>query len=534
MTDGAPSGVCMSCGRSHAEVRNAGAASRSNTCAAFKTNSDSDLKRAAMTAAIEPMSGSSRESTDECRDLLDFLPWGCLVLDESFRILQLNAAAVRLLGRPREVLLGTSLTRYLRDSGLNRVFDGLRCGAGAAIRVEGSIRATAGDAPRVVELHAQACREGDATRFRIGMLDTTGMREADSALLYAARDMRDLYQNAPCGYHSLAPDATVVQINDTELRWLGYDRAEVLGKFKLTDLLEAGSRGEFESAFAWLKEHGEVRDLELDFRRKDSTVFPALLSATAVKGPAGEFLESRASVFDITQRRLAEREAEHYARRLKGMSRRAIEIQESERRALAQELHDRVGQNLTALNINLNILKGALASVGAAGFRARLDDSLQLVDRTVDAIRDVMTELRPAVLDDYGLAAVLRWYAEDFSRRTGIAVGLSSSDPVPRLPAAAEMALFRIVQEALTNVAKHAAASQVTLQLRTQHGDFELCIADDGRGFHPDAADSPGERGGWGLMIMRERADSVGATLRLDAAPGRGTRVVVNIESSPT
>lgn len=209
------------------------------------------------------------------------------------------------------------------------------------------------------------------------------------------------------------------------------------------------------------------------------------------------------------------------------VSRRLVEVQETERRILANDLHDLVGQKLTALNINLNIVKFESAPSMAAGIGARLNDSLKLVEETIESIRNVMAELRPAVLDDYGLTPVLRWYAEQFVKRTGVVTTVLEQGPTRRLPPAVEEALFRIAQEALTNVAKYARAGKVTVTLDTTFDESRLTIADDGCGFDPSAWKQPAKDHGWGLMIMRERAVAVGAELSVESAPGRGTRVIV-------
>jgi signal transduction histidine kinase len=209
------------------------------------------------------------------------------------------------------------------------------------------------------------------------------------------------------------------------------------------------------------------------------------------------------------------------------VSRRLVEVQETERRVLANDLHDLVGQKLTALNINLNIAKNESAASMAAGIGARLNESLKLVEETIESIRNVMAELRPAVLDDYGLTAVLRWYAEQFVKRTGVVTTVIEQGPARRLAPAVEEALFRIAQEALTNVAKYARAGKVTVTLRTTPDESRLTIADDGCGFDPSAWKQPAKDHGWGLMIMRERAAAVGAELSVESAPGRGTRVIV-------
>jgi len=214
------------------------------------------------------------------------------------------------------------------------------------------------------------------------------------------------------------------------------------------------------------------------------------------------------------------------------VSRRLVEVQETERRVLANDLHDLVGQKLTALNINLNIVKIESAASMAAGIGARFNDSLKLVEETIESIRNVMAELRPAVLDDYGLTAVLRWYAEQFVKRTGVVTTVIEQGPARRLAPVVEEALFRIAQEALTNVAKYARAGKVTVTLGTTP-DLSLTIADDGCGFEPSAK-QPAKDHGWGLMIMRERAAAVGAGLSVESAPGRGTRVIVTLTNHAT
>jgi signal transduction histidine kinase len=211
------------------------------------------------------------------------------------------------------------------------------------------------------------------------------------------------------------------------------------------------------------------------------------------------------------------------------VSRRMVEVQEAERREVANRLHDMVGQKLTALSINLNIVKGQLLPDQAAQIGHRLDDSLKLVEQTTESIRDVMAELRPAVLDDFGLAAVLRWYADQFSERTGVATTVVEQGTTRRLSPPAEHALFRMAQNALTNVAKHARADKAIVTLRTAPRATCLSVADNGDGFDPTALHPPALDRGWGLMIMRERAAAIGAQLTIDSAPGHGTKVVVTL-----
>lgn len=212
---------------------------------------------------------------------------------------------------------------------------------------------------------------------------------------------------------------------------------------------------------------------------------------------------------------------------------RTVELEaaarESERKELARELHDRVGQNLTALKINIDMLQPALASQGNAEVLARVADSAALLESTMDTIENVMSELRPPMLDDHGLAAALEWEARKFSKRTGIAVAVRVTDLIVRPAPQIEIALFRIAQEALNNVAKHAHARRVEIALEQANGGCVMFVQDDGIGFAgvEDASEKP--KYGLGLVTMRERAQAVGGHFAVQALPERGTRLTVRV-----
>jgi signal transduction histidine kinase len=212
------------------------------------------------------------------------------------------------------------------------------------------------------------------------------------------------------------------------------------------------------------------------------------------------------------------------AQTLRALSQRLVEAEESERRAMHRELHDRIGQNLAALSIDLHILRAQLpASEHSA---TRLDNAAATVRATIADVRNLMAELRPPALDDYGLAPALRAFCHAFASRSGVHVECAAEDLAQRPRAVVEMALFRITQEAATNIAKHAHARRVDVTLAMGEDGLTLSIVDDGRGF--DAA-GPRAQPSWGLSMMRERADAVGATLHIESRPGGGTSVVVQV-----
>ena len=208
---------------------------------------------------------------------------------------------------------------------------------------------------------------------------------------------------------------------------------------------------------------------------------------------------------------------------LLALGRRLATLQEKERRDIARELHDRVGQSLTALGLNLESLRAA--QPGEEALR-RIEDSRALLEQTGRTITDVLTELKPPMLASYGLLDALRFHAREFSRRTGIEVRVDGVEE--RFAPEIEMTLFRIGQAALNNVAQHAQAKSVRVTVERAGVRVRFAIRDDGAGFDTDKALASGR---WGFAAMRERAEAIDGTLRIDSAPGRGTGVVVEFQA---
>jgi PAS domain S-box-containing protein len=310
-------------------------------------------------------------------------------------------------------------------------------------------------------------------------------------------------------------------------RICGYLADEIIGKhysrFFLPDHATRGDPG-IQLQFASMQGRYESEGWRV---RKNRSQFWAHVILTPLLDETGKLRGFSEIVHDITERKRAEEDLHSYADRLKTTSRRLVEVQESERRLLATELHDRVGQNLTALGINLSIVAGGLPPGAKPELAARLEDCNALVEGTVDAMRDVMAELRPHALDDYGLPAALRSLATGFSRRTGIQVAFEKEGRGADLPKPVDLAMFRIAQEALNNVAKHANAQHVEIAIKRANGSAVLSVRDDGVGFDPQRVDGPRAEAGWGLLIMRERAEAVGAHFTLKAGPNSGTQVLV-------
>ncbi len=210
------------------------------------------------------------------------------------------------------------------------------------------------------------------------------------------------------------------------------------------------------------------------------------------------------------------------------LSVRLLEIQEEERRRLSQELHDEIGQILTALRIEISRSKAPAGALGPE-VRERLERAHNLAEKAVETVRDISLLLRPSALDDLGLVPALQWQLADFSRRAGIACEFSENEVKDLLPDSVRTCVYRVVQEALHNCEKHAAAARISVRLRQAPGSLTVEVEDDGRGVDLDGKGMPRRTAGFGVLGMRERAAMVGGSLVFDSSPGRGTRVSLRI-----
>jgi signal transduction histidine kinase len=242
------------------------------------------------------------------------------------------------------------------------------------------------------------------------------------------------------------------------------------------------------------------------------------------------FATSYAGRLEARLRRQRETER-HNAEDLQRLSAKLITVQEEERRAIARELHDEVGQVLTAVKMELSV---AQRTIDAAGVPGRpLDDAHTITDSALNAVRDLSRLLHPALLDDLGLAAAVDASVKGFRRRHGIAVDLETKGLEARLPPPVEAAAYRIIQESLTNLARHAHAKRCRIVIEYSLDLLTISVQDDGVGMHRAEAEHGGASRGLGLISMRERVAQFGGTLAVQTLPGHGTTITARIPAAP-
>ncbi|MEW6320954.1 MAG: ATP-binding protein [Acidobacteriota bacterium] len=292
------------------------------------------------------------------------------------------------------------------------------------------------------------------------------------------------------------------------------------GALRLSEDIQVLNRTAFVQHQAAVQDIHDVAEAQV-WQRLGLALSVSLLAALIAAVYSGR-LERR-----LTEQREKEAEA---ARELQRLSSRLITAQEDERRVIARELHDEVGQVLTAVRVELSRAERALAAHGEPGL---LVEAQAITEGALRSVRDLSQLLHPSVLDDMGLAAAVERHAKGQSRRHGIEIHVVHDGVADvRLAPDVEAAAYRIVQEALTNVVRHARATRCTVTLRRADDRLLISVDDDGRGFPPDDG-SNGRPRGLGLVGMRERAAQVGGSLRLASVPGDGTRLSVELPLQP-
>lgn len=458
-------------------------------------------------------------SEERAKRLVELCPIGIMVGDTSGNILEVNDAFVRMLGHTREEVLSRKVNwKELTPPELRHL----------DVRAIEEVRRTGTHVPFEKEyVHKGGTRVpvlvgtaylGGPDELGIGFLvDITERVRAEEALRESETRFRSAFGDAAIGMALVATDGRFLQVNRSLCEMVGYSEQELMA---LT-FQAITHPDDLQPSLALLRQAlaGERLSYQMEkryFHRLGQVVW-ALLTVSLVRNAGGNPQYFVSQIQDITERKLAE--ATHQA-----LSQRLVEVQEGERRSIARELHDEIGQVLTGLKLTLE-MAGRLS---AEAFKTSLDEAQVLVDDLMTRVRELSLDLRPAMLDDLGLLPALLWHFERYGTRTNARVSFKQSGlEGGRFSSKLETAIYRIVQEALTNVARHAAVCEVVVQVWVRQDAIVVQIEDHGVGFDPKTVLSAGESSG--LAGMRERAVLMGGYLTIDSAPGAGTRITAEL-----
>jgi PAS domain S-box-containing protein len=352
-------------------------------------------------------------------------------------------------------------------------------------------------------------------------LPAAELSSAEYALQVSELRYRRLFETAQDGILILNADTGKIDdVNPFLTDMLGYSRAQLMGN-RLWDIVPFKNVDASKAEFRELQRESYVRYEDVPLETRDGRAINVEFVSNIYQVNGDRVVQC--NIRDITKRRQAEEKLKEYSRKLQVLSRRLVEAQETERRTIARELHDEIGQALTVMQLNLQAM---LQAPGAEALSPRLRENLLVVDHVLEQVRDISFNLRPLILDDLGLEPALRWFTKRQAALVGLAVRFHADPLAHRLTPVIETECFRVAQEALTNVVRHARAKKVAVELRQSAGKLQLHVRDDGIGFDVAAVRKQSVRGAsLGLLSMEERVALAGGGLEFKSVPGKGTDV---------
>jgi PAS domain S-box-containing protein len=380
----------------------------------------------------------------------------------------------------------------------------------------------------------------------------------------------DLFDFAPVGYFSIDESGVVLDANLKSAALLGVERSRLINRNLLLFVDQKGRP----ILMAFLKNVlAEPKDQECEalLLKKGGGTFWAVFRATSAVCPAGSRRWCRVAFGDVTARKQAEeaqrrledmadtnlglnreivrrqtveqnlkksdqsqgrllKQARHMQGQLRHLSHQILQAQEEERLRISRDLHDEIAQTLVGINVQLSTLTREAAG-GPKGLQQKIARTQQMLEKSVEKVHLFARKLRPALLDDLGLIPALQAFIKSFTKQTGVRAGLTAFAAVERLDSAKRTVFFRVAQEALTNVARHAQASQVEVIIQKLQDGICMIIKDDGKSFQVDRVMHGKGRKHLGLLGMRERLEMVSGSFEVESAPGNGTTITAKIPS---
>ena len=469
-----------------------------------------------------------RESEQRYRQVFDNVSDVLYLLEVTpqgrFRVLEVNPAGEQSLGIPRSELIGRYLDEAMPKEAAGLLDEKLRVCVQSGMACDDKLML---DLPSG-RLHYHSMRfpvrdESGRIHRIVGIArDITKLRTTEFALRDSERAFRTLAENAPDAIVRYDRSCRRTYVNPEFVRVSGVEAEKLLGE--PTDVLGAAdevTRLVHEKLRA-IMESGVAAKFEINWTRYGAR--QCWYAHAVPECNADGVVQSVLTLFrDITERKEAELRLRESYELLRELTSRRETAREEERKRIAREMHDELGQQLTALRMGVSTLRLRFGH-GNPEFVEHVQKILLLSDTTMQVVRDVVTSLRPAVLDA-GIAAALEWLAIEFSQNGQTTCHLSVPEESPELAEERAIAMFRIVQEALTNVTRHARANRVFVTLEQTEHDCLLEVRDDGRGFDPVAV----PRKSFGLAGMKERVLMLGGALDVSSSPGRGTSIKVRV-----
>jgi len=498
-----------------------------------------------------------KRAEDKFRLVVESTPNAIVMVRRDGRIALVNSQTERLFGYDRGELIGQPIEMLVpaRSRGehgtLRKEFfakpQARPMGADRDLR---GVRKDGSEFP--VEIGLNPVETEDGTLVLGSITDITERKRAEEAIRASEVRYRQIFEQNVAGVFRGTLDGRMMECNDALARIFGYASPEEFLSLNANSIYF--SPEDRAAAVAALNEKKVLTNIELRLRRKDGTPVWVLLNSALVATGAGESPMIATTAIDITDRKRAEEELqkahdelelqvqqrteqlskvvdalraeigerEQAENSLRLLSARLLKLQDEERRRIARELHDSTGQKAAALAIDLSVVGTEAESLGPRSRKA-LSECSSLAEQIVREVRTLSYLLHPPMLDEVGLGSAIRWYADGVAQRGGLEIDLQVPDKLRRMPAEVETALFRIVQESLTNTLLHSGSKRAQIHITQDNGNVMLEVRDDGRGIPAEVLNHPQallERLGVGIAGMRERVKQLGGNLEIQSGSG--------------
>ena len=465
-----------------------------------------------------------RESEANLSAVVENTSDSILAIDDGYRILAANNGVAKNMGAVwrQDVATGKSILRQMSDDAsaiwkprFDRALNGER------FLVEE--RYGEGTQTHDVEVRFNPIRNSEGiVGVSVFVRDITDRKKSENSLRESEERFRTLANAAPVGIFQTDQEGNCIYVNSTWSKMYGMIPQDALGEGWLRGLHEEDRDGVVQKWRASL-ERGCSHDAEYRIQLPNGNIRWIAGNAVPLPAKTGRHRGYIGTIVDVTEHRQRERQ-------LSDLTQRVESIREEERKRISREIHDQLGQVLTVVKMNLIQVEGDVLQLPPDNQRNRLEESIvdatSMIDRSIETIRAIAMRIRPSILDELGLAAALQAECELFADRQEIPCNLNVAQPFPTLDDEIQTTLFRLAQEFLTNIARHAQAGEVNVDLKLNGQSVRLGVQDDGCGFDEAIAHA---RGHLGLVGARERAENLDGSLELITRPCEGTLVVVNI-----
>ena len=471
-----------------------------------------------------------RESEKKYRIIVENANEGILLVDEKEKVTFVNSKFAEIVGYGREEIENSPVMNLIFDEDKNRAYEYIAQNRdGARETFEFRFKHKNGSERWITANAVPVFDENNNYTSGLALItDITEQRKAETVLHRTNEMLRALINYSPLGIIILDKDGKTELWNPASEKIFGWSSKEVLGRMLP---FVPDEKAEEHLQLRKTVMNGETfTGREVIRRTKDGKKINVSVSAAPLFDSVQKPIGISSFIIDVTERKIAEKEREKLFKqinaarnRLKILSAQLISVQEAEKRNISVELHDEIGQMLTAIKIDLQRIRNNFEK---NEITILVDDCSKLVEKTISVVRNLSRELRPSIIDDLGLAASLRWYTDQFHQRTGVTIKTRIKKVDEAMPPECAITLFRICQEALTNIAKHSGADYVKITLYKHKSFITLTVEDNGKGFDLQKALRLASKGkSLGLLGMQERAELLGGKFRIKSAPGSGTLI---------